>query len=126
VNLHTAETHVFFVDDDIDVRTAYVRVARSAKLQASAFASVPEFIEAEIDDESACVVCDIHMPGMTGLELPGLLAEDGRQIPVIFITGDLSPSMRQAAEKLGPVGYLHKPVEADVLLGAIAGAIGSR
>jgi FixJ family two-component response regulator len=116
---------VCFVDDDQVIRMSYTRLARSAQLRAQSFASVAEFIEADGKDqcEFACVVCDIWMPDVSGFELPGYLARRGRSLPIIFVTGDTKPATEALARKLGAFDYFRKPVEAQVLLDAIAAAI---
>jgi DNA-binding NtrC family response regulator len=77
---------IYIVDDEPSVCTAYARIVRSAKMQPRTFESVEEFMHADLSDENACVISDVRMPGTSGLELPALLAREGRHLPVIFIT----------------------------------------
>ena len=100
----TAPTTVYVIDDEPSVRDALVRLCRSARLDASAFASVDAFLAAEIPPGEACVVADIRMPGLAGTRLPGLLAERGQSFPVIFITAYDSPESREQARNAGASG----------------------
>jgi FixJ family two-component response regulator len=118
--------HVYIVDDEPLICTAYARLARSAKMVPRTFSSVEEFVGTEISDENACLICDVAMPGMSGLELPVLLARAGRQLPVIFITAHDTPATRQLAHQAGAVAYFRKPVDGEALLDAIAWALSSR
>jgi FixJ family two-component response regulator len=90
------------------------------------FASVEEFLGADTADANACVVSDVRMPGKSGLELPKLLTEAGRRLPVIFTTAHDSPDMRELAQKAGGAAYFHKPVDDQALLDAIVWAIGQK
>ncbi len=119
-------THIYIVDDEPSVRTAFARLARSARMEATGFASVDEFMAAEVSDEHACVICDVRMPGTSGLELPGLLARDGRNLPVIFITAHDTEETRTIAQRMGAAAYFRKPVDDQALLDAIAWALSDR
>ena len=114
---------LYIVDDDPSVRTAYARLARSAKMAAGTFASVEEFMEADVSDENACVICDVGIPGKGGPELPELLARAGRHLPVIFVTAHNPDEMRAIAQRVGAAGCFSKPVDDQALLDAIAWAL---
>lgn len=114
---------VYIVDDEPSVCTAYARLVRSAKMQSHTFASVEDFLRADLTDENAVVVSDIQMPGASGLDLPGLLARAGRHVPVIFITAHDTPETRDRAQHAGAVAYFRKPVDDQALLDAIAWAL---
>lgn len=114
---------VYIVDDEPSVCTAYARLARSAKMQPRTFSSVEDFMRSDISDENACVISDIHMPGMSGLDLPGLLAGAGRRLPVIFVTVHDTPKSRERAQSAGAVAYFRKPVDDQALIDAIQWAL---
>lgn len=118
----TDPTTVYVIDDEPSVRDALVRLCRSAGLDASAFASVEAFLAVEIPPGDACVVADIRMPGQVGTCLPGLLAERGQTLPVIFITAYDSPESREQARNAGASGYFRKPIDGQALLDAISWA----
>jgi FixJ family two-component response regulator len=116
-------TQVYIVDDEPSVCTAYARLARSAKMQPRTFSSVEDFLSSDFTDENACVVSDIQMPGINGLELPALLARAGRRVPVIFVTAHDTPETRDRAQSVGAAAYFRKPVDDQALLDAIAWAL---
>ena len=115
--------HIYIVDDEPSVRTAYARLVRSAKMEPRMFASVEEFIQTDLSDENACVISDVKMPGASGLELPALLSRAGRDLPVIFITAHDTAETRDFAHRLGAAAYFRKPVDDQALLDAIAWAL---
>jgi FixJ family two-component response regulator len=114
---------VFVVDDNAAMREALVRLIRSAGLRVAAFKSAAEFLRHNWPDIPACLVLDVRMPGMSGLELQRELVAMSKQIPVIFITahGDIPMSVR--AMKAGAVEFLPKPFHDQDLLDAIHQAI---
>src|SRR4051794_23921508 len=112
--------HVYIVDDEPSVCTAYARLVRSAKMNPRAFASVEDFMRSDFSDENACVISDIHMPGTSGLDLPALLARAGRRLPVIFVTAYDTAETRDCAQSAGAAAYFRKPVDDQALLDAIA------
>ncbi|HEY3901711.1 MAG TPA: response regulator [Chthoniobacter sp.] len=117
---------VYIVDDEPSICTAYARLARSAKMEPRTFASVEEFLRAECTDDNACVISDVRMPGISGLELPGLLRRAGRHLPVIFTTAHDTAETREIAQQAGAAAYFQKPVDDQALLDAIAWALGNR
>ncbi len=114
---------VYIVDDEPSVCTAYARLVRSAKMQPRTFASVEDLMRSEFSDANACVICDIQMPGASGLDLPGLLVRAGHHVPVIFVTAHDTPETRDRAQSVGAAAYFRKPVDDQALLDAIAWAI---
>ena len=114
---------IFVVDDDQSVREALVSLLRSAGLRAETFASAKEFLESELPDVPSCLVLDIRMPGLSGLDLQKQLTEINTQIPIVFITahGDIPTSVR--AIKAGAVEFLPKPFADEDLLKAIEEAL---
>ena len=117
---------IYIVDDEPSICTAYARLANSAKMQPRTFSSVEEFLGTKLPDENACVVCDVAMPGVSGLELPGLLAREGRRLPVIFVTAHDTEETRSTAHRMGAAAYFRKPVDDQALLDAIAWAVNSQ
>jgi FixJ family two-component response regulator len=112
---------VFAVDDDASMREALSRLFRSIGIQAQIFASAEDFLRFERPDAPACLVLDVRLPGLSGLELQRELAD--RAIPIIFITGHGDIPMSVEAMKAGAVEFLTKPFRDQVLLDAIRQAI---
>jgi FixJ family two-component response regulator len=112
------------VDDDADVRVALQRLVSSAGFAVETYASGAEFLRSVDDHEPDCVVLDLHMPRMSGFEVQDALAVMHAAVPVVVITGHDTPESRVRALKLGAKAYLCKPVDDEVLLAAIGGAIG--
>jgi FixJ family two-component response regulator len=107
---------IAIVDDDEDVRKAVHSVLKSAGLLPRSFASAEEFLHSAERISTACLISDIAMPGMTGLDLQARLAEDGWPIPIIFITAYGDDRTRLRAMKAGALDFLQKPFDDDVLL----------
>jgi FixJ family two-component response regulator len=104
------------VDDDESVRNAVHGVLRSAGLKARTFGSAEEFLCSGQQAQIGCVISDMQMPGMTGLELLAQLATAEHHIPVIFITAYGSPRLREQARRAGAVQFLDKPFDDELLL----------
>jgi FixJ family two-component response regulator len=119
--MNSEEPIVFAIDDDASMREALSRLFRSVKMQARIFASGEEFLEFERPDAPACLVLDVRLPGLSGLELQRELAD--ASIPIIFITGHGDIPMSVEAMKAGAVEFLTKPFRDQVLLDAIQQAI---
>ena len=114
---------IVVVEDDIGMSKAIERLLRAAGFQSVSFASAEELLQTKTADVAACLVLDIHLPGLSGLELTRLLIESGRTKPVIFITGQDEPSLRDEALRLGCIDYFRKPFEGSALLKAIRAAV---
>lgn len=114
------------VDDDASICKALNRLIRSARMDAETFGSAREFLDEGESHEPDCLILDIQMPGITGLELSAQLAARKSGIPVIFITAHDAPEARDAAAATGAVAYLTKPVNDQVLLDAISMALRGR
>jgi FixJ family two-component response regulator len=114
---------VYLVDDDESVRRALRRLLHSAGLQAKTFASATEFLDSGSREENACLIADIRMPGLGGLDLQRELLAKGSTIPVIFITAFDTPETRERARALGATGYFRKPVDDQAILDAIRWAL---
>ncbi|HZF46382.1 MAG TPA: response regulator [Sphingomonadaceae bacterium] len=111
------------VDDDPDVLGSLDSLLRSAGLAARCFAGGALLLASEDWRSLACIVTDLHMPGMTGLELLLALREEGADLPVIMVTAYPTEAVRRQAEEAGCIAFLTKPVDPDMLLEAIALAI---
>jgi FixJ family two-component response regulator len=109
---------IVVVEDDAGMSKAMERLLRAAGFQPVSFASAEELLHTEAANSAACLVLDIHLPGLSGLELARLLVTSGRAKPVIFITGQDEASLRDEAQRLG-CGYFRKPFEGKALLEAI-------
>ena len=114
---------VAVVDDDASVRRALTRLLQSAGLQVVAYASASEFLDAEHSIDPECGIFDIHLGGMSGLELLSRLRESGDDLPVLIITAHDDAQARAAAAQAGCVAYLCKPLDAKVLLDEVATAM---
>ena len=110
---------ILVIDDDISVRRGITRLLGSAGYRTETFASADEFLARPAPACPSCVVLDIGMPGLDGLELQERMEEGGRHLPIVFVTGrgDVPSSVR--AMKRGAVDFLLKPFTADQLLGAV-------
>lgn len=113
---------VFVVDDDVSVRESLELLLRSAGWQPETFASAQEFLSRPRPTVPCCLVLDVTLPGLSGLELQKQLAER-TDMPIIFITGHRDVPMTVQAMKAGAVEFLTKPFKDDVLLAAVGSAI---
>lgn len=113
---------IVVVEDDAGMIKAIERLLRAAGFQPVSFASAEELLQTEAVDSAACLVLDIHLPGLSGLELGRRLVMSARPKPVFFITGQDEASLRDEARRLG-CAYFHKPFEGEALLEAIRRAI---
>lgn len=107
---------IAIVDDDAAVRQALRRLLGAAALDTVSYASGAEFLAALAAGEPSCVILDMHMPGLSGLDVQRHLARINSAVPVIVITGHDSPRAREEALALGAHAYLAKPVEGRVLI----------
>ena len=110
---------VMIVDDDESIRRAARRLIKSYGFPVETFASAEDFLSSGRLHETACLVLDVQMPGLNGLELQSRLITDGHQVPIIFITAFNDENARAQALKAGALGYLVKPFEEADLLTAI-------
>ncbi len=118
-----ATNRVFVVDDDLSARRGIVRLMRAAGYDARDFAAAEEFIDALEPETTGCVVLDVRLPGMTGLDLMERLEERGVRLSIIVVTGDDDPETRRQAQSMKAAGFFRKPVDGPALLDAIAWAI---
>ena len=110
---------VFIVDDDDSVRKALTRLINSVGLNVETFASADDFLKRESHHGPACLVLDIRMPGLSGLDLQDELVAAGRTLPIIFISGHGNIPLSVRAMKAGAVDFIEKPFEDQSLLDAI-------
>jgi FixJ family two-component response regulator len=114
---------VAIVDDDELMRGALQGLLREAGLPARAFASAEEFLDAGAQHLSSCLIADIRMPGMSGLDLQARLNAEQIRIPIIFMTAHGDERVRMQALRSGAVGFLAKPFDDDVLLETVRAAL---
>jgi len=110
---------VFVIDDDVEVSMSIQGLLKAAGLHSEPFATAEEFLANKVPDGPSCLVLDVSLPGVDGLELQRNLAEAGVPIPIIFITGHGDIPMSVKAMKTGAVEFLTKPFDDEDLLNAI-------
>ena len=119
-----AESIVFIIDDDPLYRTSSERLVRSAGFRAHSFESARDFLSSRRPNAPSCLILDVRLPGLSGLDLQRELAEAGIHVPIIFVTGHGDIPMSVQAMKAGAVEFLTKPFRDQALLDAIRQAIG--
>jgi FixJ family two-component response regulator len=116
---------VAVVEDDDSYRIALQRLLTSAGFQVRSFASAEDFLDSGQQHETACLIADIRMPGMSGLDLQAKLNADHCPIPIIFITAHGDEQMRLQAMRGGAVKFLGKPFDCAILLESVREALGN-
>ena len=116
---------VSIVDDDVSVRRSTQRLLRSAGFRAEAFASAEEFLSSGLAKETDCLILDLRMPAMNGLQLQRQLADASNPIPIIFLSAHASADDERRALQAGAIQFLPKPASKDTLLLAIRNALKS-
>ena len=124
-NKTVGEPLVSIVDDDVSVRRSTRRLLLSSGLRAEAFSSAEDFLQSGRVAETACLLLDMRMPGMDGLELQRRLSETGRLIPIVFLSARASEEEERRALRAGAVNFLRKPVSKEALLQAIRAVLES-
>src|SRR6202011_2901616 len=114
---------VAILDDDDSVRSALQGLLKAVGLPAQAFASAEEFLNSGQQHQIACLIADIRMPGMSGLQLQAKLNAERCKIPIIFITAHGDAKMRMQALRAGAVEFLAKPFDDEVLLDSVRAAL---
>jgi FixJ family two-component response regulator len=123
MNMEAKTKLVAILDDDDSMRTALQGLLKSAGMPAQAFASAEEFLKSGQQHKTACLIADIRMPGMSGLELQAHLNAEHCRIPTIFITAHGDAKMRLQALRAGAVEFLSKPFDDEVLLESVRAAL---
>ena len=118
-----SQSTVYVVDDDASVRRGLSNLIRSVGLRVEAFASASEFLAAKRPDAPACLILDVRMPGLSGLDFQAELTKARNQIPIIFITGHGDIPMTVKAMKAGAIEFLTKPFRDQDLLDAVQVAL---
>ena len=121
-----ADNVVHVIDDDDAVRDSLAFLLTSARIAVATYPSAVEFLRALPEISGGCVVTDIRMPGMTGIELLRRLNENGSRLPVIVVTGHADVPLAVEAMKLGAREFLEKPFDEDSLLAAVRSALDRR
>jgi FixJ family two-component response regulator len=117
------EPIVFVIDDDEPVREALRNLFRAVGLRVEVFGSAPEFLQSQLPDVASCLILDIRLPRLSGLDFQADLAKAGIHIPIIFMTGHGDIPMTVRAMKAGAVDFLTKPFRDQDMLDAVAAAI---
>lgn len=121
----STETPVIsIVDDDASFRRATARLVRSLGHSVAAFSSAEEFLKSDRIRDTACLISDVQMPGMSGIELQSRLLADGYRLPVIFITAFPGSKAREQALASGALGFLNKPFSEEKLIACLDQALG--
>jgi FixJ family two-component response regulator len=114
---------ISIIDDDESMRCAMKSLVASLGLDAYTFASAEEFLQSSHLDDTSCLITDLQMPGMNGIELQKLLLAQGRRIPIILVTAFPEERMRTRAIEAAALGFLSKPFESQTLINLIDKAI---
>ncbi len=116
---------IYLVDDDASVRKALTMLFMSADMEIKAFEAAEDLLNCQLREQNTCLISDIKLKGLNGLELKQKLAERGVKIPVIFLTAFDSNEIRQQAKQAGAVGFFRKPVDDQALLDTIQWSLSS-
>ena len=114
---------IAIVDDDEPLREALGSVMKAAGFSTEAFPSAEEFLDSQHRCNISCLILDVRLPGMSGIELQKRLLDAECQIPIVFVTAHGDASLRDVVMKAGAAGFLNKPVRSDALLREIHAAI---
>jgi FixJ family two-component response regulator len=117
---------ISIIDDDVPMRNATRRLVKSLGLNADTFASAEEFLESDRVNDTACVITDMQMPGLSGAELQRLLIAQGVNTPIIFITAFPEEKLRRRVLDAGAIGFLSKPFDEGHLIRCLKTALGSQ
>jgi len=114
---------ISIIDDDESMRCAVKSLVTSLGFGAYTFASAEKFLQSPRLDDTSCLITDLQMPGLSGVELQKLLVAQGRRMPIIFMTAFPEERMRARAMEAGALGFLSKPFESETLIKLIGKAI---
>ena len=115
---------ISIVDDDPSVREAMLGLVRSLGFEAVTFPSAEDFLHSEQIDETTCLITDVQMPGLTGVELQSYLISRGSAVPIIFVTGSPAWTIEAQVRSAGAVGFLNKPFDDKTLIECLHQALG--
>jgi len=114
---------ISIIDDDDAVREATKGLVRSLGYRVSTFSSAEEFLQSDRVNDTSCLITDLHMPGLSGIELQNRLIADGHSMPIIFITAFPDDGVRTRAMKAGAICFMSKPFSDDHLIGCLDRAL---
>ena len=117
---------VSIVDDDASVRAAMQSLLRSLGFVAFVFESAEDFLRSPRVDDSSCLITDVQMPGMSGLDLQDRLIAQGNHIPTIFITGFPEQDIRRRAQAAGAIAFLEKPFDGGMMIELLRATLGGQ
>jgi FixJ family two-component response regulator len=117
---------ISIVDDDEEVREATKGLVRSLGYTAATFGSAEEFLNSEQKYDTSCIIADVQMPGLSGVEMQRRLIAEGHRLPMIFVTAFPEDRVRASAMEAGAVGFLSKPCNEEHLIGCLDSALGRR
>jgi FixJ family two-component response regulator len=117
---------ISIVDDDEAVREATKGLVRSLGYSASTFSSAGEFLASKRVHDTSCLITDLHMPGLSGVDLQRRLIADGHRMPIIFMTAFPEESIQAEAMKAGAICYMTKPYSDDHLIGCLERALNAK
>lgn len=118
-----AVNRIALVEDEAPVRVALARLLRLANYEVLSYASGEEFLEGLAGSMPQCVILDVHLPGLSGIEVQRQLRSNRVRVPVVFITASDDPALEREAADTGGLRMLHKPFSGDELLATIASAL---
>jgi FixJ family two-component response regulator len=119
VESKTVPPLIVVVDDDLSVCEAMISLLKANEFKAKSFCTAAEFLDSSNVDETGCLILDIHLPGISGLELQRRLAKENQRIPIICISANGTPKIRGEAMQSGAVAFLSKPFSEGALLRSI-------
>jgi FixJ family two-component response regulator len=114
---------IAIVDDDAPLREALASVMKAAGFSPRTFASAEEFLACDDCDDTACLVLDVRLPGMSGIELQKQLSKTNSRLPIVFVTAHGDATLRDSLMRAGAAAFLYKPVRSDALLKEIRRAL---
>ena len=117
------EPIISIIDDDDSMRCAMKSLVTSLGLRVHTFRSAEEFLQSPYVDDTACLITDVQMPGLSGVELQSLLLAQARHMPIILVTAFPEEHMRNRAMEAGALGFLNKPFDSQMLIKLIEKAI---
>jgi FixJ family two-component response regulator len=110
---------ISIVEDDTRVGESLKRFVLSLGYASGTFVTAEEYLRSDLLRETACLICDVHLPGMSGPDLQARLIADGHRIPIVFVTGCFSETTQAGVLTAGAVGYFAKPLDPTGLIGCL-------